>query len=887
MLVDRRQLLGAASLIALFSARPVLSAPLPLVAMAATGTSAPSQRSVLNIGFVSGGGNEYSFINHFRNAEQFGPTSGWTTGPTWMQSIASDGYPNVSIKVTDNKSFGGGIRIPASFQYGDGPTQSYVLRWKGNGEVRLMLQAGSWTYQSSKSKNATVVGSDRWKTTSGADSYIVLNFSGPAQLLSVNVFASDPNGTGARLRDLQFYRLEDEADLLAGLVFRKPFKQSIVDYCPSAIRFMNWVGGNNAKLCRFESRTRPDYAVAGNNWVASPPYGETSGVNQFTLAAVSGTPRSAQHGEVVTCRMGAGQARCGAKTVRSITNSSPARVNAPGHGLNTGDTVIHQMANGVMPRLNLLPCQVTVVDPDNYVINVDTTKFGVFSGNATVTQFVTLNVGGRGGYPIVFPIPSIMASNYGANYIAKGDYKTFIFDKTVSMQTDGNGNYVYGVWMFNDLGANNAHAGGVPLEVCTALVNEVNAMKVPRPVGMWMNIPHLGLSSMDPDYAVTSDWGIQAVNTVINGTAGYAGLVASAPLLVEYSNETWNSGGMAFAQNYYLAYRGFLRWPASGTSDYASMAALRSVVMVEDIKQTAAGARVKFVLAGQGTLGVSGLNAARIDGTKFFLTDPLNKWGAAVSPMMHHDYFAFGGYFVAQNSFDTSQLANLTNAWVSSLGYSALEEAACSSYVSGIVNPAIGGNETVDRYKTLLAAYAARMKSLGKYAIMYEGGWDHDVKAVSSAYSVTATNPYARGAIDGKTNLITNVSSDYIAALAPGYFIVGYGIPKNARVLSISGNTITISQNTTAVLSSAQFIAFTPQQMFLLAVKRSQAWATAIMSYLAQFGSASGSGMPADYVASDLRWGHTFPSAYGASNKEWADVDVCWQQQASRNRSLV
>ena len=83
----------------------------------------------------------------------------------------------------------------------------------------------------------------------------------------------------------------------------------------------------------------------------------------------------------------------------------------------------------------------------------------------------------------------------------QGDYKTFIFDKTIAAQTDGAGNYVYGVWMFNDVGANNGHDGGVPLEICTALVNEVNAMRPARPIHMWMNIPHLGLCSMDPDYS--------------------------------------------------------------------------------------------------------------------------------------------------------------------------------------------------------------------------------------------------------------------------------------------------------------------------------------------------------------------------------------------------
>ena len=121
---------------------------------------------------------------------------------------------------------------------------------------------------------------------------------------------------GARLHDLQFYRLEDEADLLAGKIFRTPYKQSIIDLCPSAIRFMDWVGGNNSKLSRFESRTLPAYAAWGSsNWVASPAYGTTSGTNQYSLDFANGMPAAPMHGEIVTCRASdSAMARSGSKS---------------------------------------------------------------------------------------------------------------------------------------------------------------------------------------------------------------------------------------------------------------------------------------------------------------------------------------------------------------------------------------------------------------------------------------------------------------------------------------------------------------------------------------------------------------------------------------------
>jgi hypothetical protein len=176
------------------------------------------------------------------------------------------------------------------------------------------------------------------------------------------------------------------------------------------------------------------------------------------------------------------------------------------------------------------------------------------------------------------------------------------------------------------------------------------------------------------------------------------------------------------------------------------------------------------------------------------------------------------------------------------------------------------------------------MKSYGKSAIMYEGGWDRDIRPVSASWSVTPTRPYASAAFDGKTNRITLEDPGYAAALAPGHFVVGYGIPPLTRVVSVSGAGVQLSNNTTVNLPVGQFVVFTPQQMFLLAAKRSQAFATAMLSFFNQFGS--GAGMPSEYIPCGVRWGHTFPTAYGFSNAEWGDLDLAWQQEAARNRGL-
>src|SRR5205823_1579829 len=148
--------------------------------------------------------------------------------------------------------------------------------------------------------------------------------------------------------------------------------------------------------------------------------------------------------------------------------------------------------------------------------------------------------------------------------------------------------------------------------------------------------------------------------------------------------------------------------------------ALRSVINVEDIKKSAYNnSRLRFVIAGQGTLGVSALNQWRIDGSSYFLKDPLNVWGPTVAPMAHHDYFAFAGYFVASPASDAANLVSLTEKWVAARGNSAAQEAICATYVNALVNPALGGSETVDRYRlSLLPAYVSKMKTYGKAVIM-------------------------------------------------------------------------------------------------------------------------------------------------------------------------
>jgi hypothetical protein len=83
----------------------------------------------------------------------------------------------------------------------------------------------------------------------------------------------------------------------------------------------------------------------------------------------------------------------------------------------------------------------------------------------------------------------------------------------------------------------------------------------------------------------------------------------------------------------------------------------------------------------------------------------------------------------------------------------------------------------------------------------------------------------------------------------------------------------------------AQFVAYTPQNAFLRAVKRSQAWADAVKTFADSFGTNPVIPSPLYVQGPDIRWGHIPSSAYGYTNTEWADLDKAFVQMGERNRT--
>lgn len=687
-----------------------------------------SKRSSINVNFVDFI-YDYQFINHIQVAftgvapvATFWFTSG---NQVWNSSILdANGWANNSV--ANGNSHGNHILVPSSSDY-----STYVIKWDGRGTLTL---GGTWTETFTSGTGYAKNSNGNW---SGKDITIEATYSGaasPAQL-AWRVTATDPLSAGDYFRNLKIYRKSDETDLLAGKIFRSGYKQQLVTLNPSVIRFMNWTGANDAQQCRFENRAVPTYATYGGvNPRISPPYGETTGVNQMTLASASGMPVAMQHGEIVQTRFGSGIVRGGAKTISAITKANPGVVTATAHGFSNGDKVIPIITAG-MTQLDHWQVTATVIDADNFSIGVDTTSFTTFTAG-TVMEYISLNVGARGEYPVIFTDGITPASNYSNNYLRSNDYRACYFDKTIAASRDGSGNLVYGAWMIVAQASNSylPYTPNVPLEICTALVNEVNDLALSQGVGgqtdMWICIPHMAMLSMDPDYTAASNPAIGAVNVVLNGANGFSGLRSRCNLLVEYSNETWNLAASA-PQTTYLSRRGVLRDSVNGSGS-SYMAALRSTVMVKDIKTVFGGTnRVKYVLSGQGTIGIANgsTNYNRAFGATAYNNDVLYD---GTSPIAHHDIWAWAAYLLAGPTYDGANLATLAAAWVANAGNPTAQEANCATYVTNGVFGS-GYSETVSTYQnTRLPEYAASMVGAGKLTCMYEGGWDKTVTAGTS-----------------------------------------------------------------------------------------------------------------------------------------------------------
>jgi hypothetical protein len=624
----------------------------------------PSQRTMQNVNFLDFT-YDYQFIDHVRvggSGPGLSPLGGTYASPTYYTTLGNPswstdpagahldaaGYPQNFTQLNANSVvWGSHLLLPKSSDYGDTVGHGYVIRWTG--DCRLTLSPGTWTVQSQTGANYTLNGNGDWQ---GTNQRIVVTYTGGAQNQQISwrvtqsgQFAGLGNGY---CRDFRFLREDDEADFDAGKVFRTGYKDILIAQMPSALRFMNWLGPNNSMVSRFENRAPANAALYGGSyWTLSPPYGQTAGTgNDYTLAAATGTPVSMQHGEVATARLdrsmlnpnGSGYA------VSAIALCNPGTTCTPGaqvttsaaHPFAVNDKVVFRTSfSSGMTQANYLNATITAVaDTTHFETNVNTTTFSAFT-SGTVVPFVTLDVGGRGAYPVMDTQGSVPIANVGSiNFFHANDIRTFYFDKTVFGSRDGSGNLVPGVWMTQTQtsGGSSPHIGpvvsDVPIEVAATLIKELNEMSPTKRIDMYMVMPARALLSMDPDYSGASSYSYNVVNAalaVLNTTTS----LTPPRLFFELTpNETWNGPSVTFTQYQLLIQKAYLRNGIAGAitpNNY--MSALRFKVARDDIiASMGVHPRVHFVMGGQGAAGLNasllgGVNDQRVYGNSMYYSD--------------------------------------------------------------------------------------------------------------------------------------------------------------------------------------------------------------------------------------------------------------------------
>jgi hypothetical protein len=738
--------------------------PNPLEARFPRGSEVPqfSQRSVINLGFLYD--TSYPFINFMKQATNFGPVSSsyfTASGKLFPSLIDGEGWPNSAL--ADNEIWGSAVGViipdPADF------TGQWVITWEGDGQIGILDQQDEdIIFTVDSSSGVTVNGNGSYiNSASGTSARVVLTMSATdgykPRFLTVQINRTNHlGGTNLWCRNVQLYQLQDEADLLAGKVFRAAWKQPIVDLNPSAVRFLNWCGGSNWNEYRFENRALPTNASywLTSNWPASPNYATAaSGTNAYTLAAATPTaanpkttPASFEHGEICTALFTNANVRGGLVGISAMTNANPCQVTTSSpHPFNTGDVVQHWSMNG-MGRLNYFPVTVTVVNSTTYTIGVDTsntTNYVPFVSGGAVAIYNSINVAARGVKPMAWVSGDSPYSIFG-NFIEANSYVTLVYDKNASILGDGAGNLIAGAWIPSQRGP----FAAVPLEIMTACINELNEEST-APIHMWLPLPYTGLCSMDPDYTTASDYGLNAVDVIVNPSStqradGYSELTSGAKLFLEYGNETWNSAGGIVAPPY-LARMGVVRWPASAdigpNANYVDMYALRSTIIMRAVQ--AAGYtsnRVVRVYAGMGVEGfsVSSLNYLRCFGSatpgaqgNYYTTDSLVTGGSFGTPISNHDVFCTATYFDAADSYYTGtgtgsfpDDAAMYNGTAPYVGL-ANPTQAITNFVAKVKTNTSG--QAIDNYLDdslvgFTATYAAAMRTLGKWFLNYEGGAD-------------------------------------------------------------------------------------------------------------------------------------------------------------------
>lgn len=205
-------------------------------------------RSQMNFGFIQSG-REYAYINHLKTAQNWFYQSDNT--PPLPSLLDANGYPT---------SLAGTIRTVFFIPTQTSRPGNWVVRWVGEGAIDY---SGAHTVISGTFSN-TVNGRCVITPTQAVDANLSLRIL--MGIASVN--AANP------ITKLEFLHVDDEADLDAGQVFTRHFKDILGLINPGVLRFQNMTQTYGESMCSVWAHRRPvDYVFYHGYEARSSLYG--------------------------------------------------------------------------------------------------------------------------------------------------------------------------------------------------------------------------------------------------------------------------------------------------------------------------------------------------------------------------------------------------------------------------------------------------------------------------------------------------------------------------------------------------------------------------------------------------------------------------------------
>lgn len=620
---------------------------------------------------------DFPFINMYRMISVLWSAPFGTTDDV-VALINADGYPTALPS--------GGTRL-RTFSYGYYvPGESWVLTWAGTATLSVSNGTTGFTLGSCTTTTNRIVCPIAPSPSNGL----------PAGTpFTVNI---DVTAFGSGVSDIKFFRASRETLLNAGEIFEPDFVDLYKQF--GYVRFMDWMTTNASPIVTWEQRAK----VTDASWVGVQPkdYVGTcvQNGNDYTASTpISGNPSAWTHGMRVQCQF------MGAPTITTLTSmvssGSLTIVNAPSHGLSTGDWVqpvfpSGQTADSGAPGTfhgNLMgqQFQITVTDANTFTIPVNSSTYTAWSGG-TGEIYKRIRFA-AGDLPLKRAVGVNLLNSYASFWngnVSTQNGRTFSLPGVRVM------NLVYNAEI-DALVASEASSGyrtAMPIEVLVALANKAK-------VNMWVTIPH------------------GADDTWVTNTATYIrdNLNPSLKVTFEYSNEIWNLG---FAQTRYASVMAMAKgWGLYGgdrMNTYYGYRFYQTMGLVSTVfaGQMSRVSRTMAVFTGAITTGTT---------TPRFQAPAA---GLPAYPISRADTIALAPYLESDRA-TTSQAQYI---WQYKQGGSLADDAM--TWLDGYLrNDGFGGGFTINNltntyfpwWKALADAPAPGVGPIG--LVWYEGGWGY------------------------------------------------------------------------------------------------------------------------------------------------------------------